>query len=425
VYVRADGSTFPVEITASPMVEDDVVRGAVVVFRDVTQRREVDRMKNEFLSVVSHELRTPLTSILGSLELLASGVLGELSPRARDMTTTALESSKRLTRLINDILDLDRIQSGNRPMHVVPVTAEELLTRSVTEMAGLASSTGVHIDVGATAGRVSVDGDMIVQTLTNLLGNAVKFSSPGQTVVADAVQRNGQVLFRVHDQGRGIPPEKLETIFQRFEQVDSSDSRQMGGTGLGLAICRGIVERHGGRIWAESTPEDGTTVQFTLPAAAGSRVAELARPASREHLAGASGADARGTGGVLVVEDDRDLAVVLETLLAAKGLPVTSTGGVADALRAAADAPPRVVVLDILLPDGDGYAVIDALRSDPRAVDTDVVVYSAVAVTGEDRARLTLGRTVFITKGRVEPAAVAERVAELMASPHHHQGGTR
>lgn len=278
VYVRADASTFDVEITASPLVDEDLPRGAVVVFRDVTQRREVDRMKNEFLSVVSHELRTPLTSIRGSLDLLSSGVLGELSPQARSMTAIAAESSERLTRLINDILDLERIESGDRSVHAVPVDAADLLTRSATEMAGLADTSGVEVVVEPSTGRVLADADRIVQTLTNLLSNAIKFSDAGQAVHLDArADGGGHVLFRVRDEGRGIPEDKLDTIFQRFEQVDSSDARQKGGTGLGLAISRGIVERHGGRIWAESELGSGTTVMFTLPAVRAAR-------ASHQHV---------------------------------------------------------------------------------------------------------------------------------------------
>ena len=182
VYVRPDGETFPVEITASPLMDEDVVRGAVVVFRDVTQRREVDRMKNEFLSVVSHELRTPLTSIRGSLGLLAGGTLGDLTPRAQSMASIALESTERLTRLINDILDLERIETGSRPMELAAIDAAELLRASAKEMAGFASDSAIGVEVGDAPGRVLADRDRIVQTLTNLIGNAIKFSAPGETV---------------------------------------------------------------------------------------------------------------------------------------------------------------------------------------------------------------------------------------------------
>ena len=267
VYVRADGDTFPVEITASPLVDNEEVRGAVVAFRDVTQRREVDRMKSEFLSVVSHELRTPLTSIRGSLGLLAGGKLGELPPRAGSLVDTALQSSERLTRLINDLLDIERIASDARPLQLEVIEAGRLLANAAQAIEGLSGSARVRIEVGPCSGRVLADEDRIMQTLTNLLGNAIKYSDPGGLVVLDATQRGADVLFRVRDEGRGIPEDKLETVFERFEQVDSSDARLKGGTGLGLAISRGIVERHGGRIWAESTLGSGTTILFTLPGA--------------------------------------------------------------------------------------------------------------------------------------------------------------
>jgi PAS domain S-box-containing protein len=422
-YVRADGSEFPVEITASPLVDDDVVRGAVVVFRDVTQRREVDRMKNEFISVVSHELRTPLTSIRGSLDLLVSGVLGELTPRAESIANIALESSERLTRLINDILDLERIESGARPMNVVTVDAIELLTRSAAEMAAHAGSAGVRVEVGPSAGRVRADVDRIVQTLTNLLGNAIKFSAEGQQVVVDSVVEDGQVVFRVRDEGRGIPADKLEAIFQRFEQVDSSDARQSGGTGLGLAISRGIVERHGGRIWAESRPGAGATICFTLPAAGRAKQAPIeAPPAGTADASADPGASAdpaaKGTGTVLIVEDDDDLADVLSTLLAGQSVSTARAAGVEEAVRLASELQPALVVLDLALPDGDGSDVVAALRRDARTAAVDLVVYSAADVDAGDRDRLTLGRTVFLTKSRVDAAALAARVRQFLpASP--------
>ncbi|WP_121257286.1 sensor histidine kinase [Nocardioides ferulae] len=265
-YLRRDRQPFPVEITASPLLDDHQVRGAVVVFRDVTQRREIDRMKNEFLSVVSHELRTPLTSIRGSLGLIASGRFGALNERGESLVSIALESSERLTRLINDLLDLERIEGGNRPLDLHQHEAADLVTGSVTEMQGFARDRGVRLVAAPSSGRVVADRDRIVQTLTNLLNNAIKYSDEGGEVTVEARLHETEVTFRVCDQGRGIPSDKLESVFERFQQVDSSDARQKGGTGLGLAISREIVQRHGGRIWAESELGSGTTVTFTLPA---------------------------------------------------------------------------------------------------------------------------------------------------------------
>ena len=410
VYVRADGETFPVEITASPLVDDDEVRGAVVVFRDVTQRREVERMKNEFLSVVSHELRTPLTSIRGSLGLLAGGKLGELPPRADSLVGIALQSSERLTRLINDLLDIERIEAGTRPMEIAALDACELLRKAATSIEGLAAATRVRVEVGDCAGRVLADEDRIMQTLTNLLGNAIKYSPADSVVVLDATERPDHVLFRVTDRGRGIPQDKLETVFERFEQVDSSDAREKGGTGLGLAISRGIVERHGGRIWAESDLGSGTTVLFTLPSAptltAGAR----------------QGAGSRD-GSVLLVEDDADLARVITALLAESGLDVVHAATAAEAVARARERHPRAMVLDLGLADGDGAEVVAELRRDPDLRSTPLVVYSAADVAPDRRSELELGSTAFLTKGRFSPEELRERLVGLIGTTAGRQQG--
>jgi PAS domain S-box-containing protein len=265
LYTRADGLQIPVEVTATPLIEDEAVSGAVVVFRDVTQRREVDRMKSEFVSMVSHELRTPLTSIRGALGLLSGGALGPLAPNAGRMVDIALESSDRLTRLINDILDIERIEAGVVSMKRAFHSIGELISAAVDQVQLLAQQSHIAITVSAPGSRVYVDADRVVQTLVNLVGNAIKFSPSHTTVVVDAVERGTFVEVAIHDQGRGIPEGKLEEIFARFQQVDSSDARAKGGSGLGLAISRSLVERLGGRIWAENNPGGGATFRFTLP----------------------------------------------------------------------------------------------------------------------------------------------------------------
>ncbi len=271
-YATADGRLLPVEVSASPMAdplgESTSVRGVVVVFRDMTRRREVDRLKNEFVSMVSHELKTPLTAIRGSLGLLAGGALGELAPAATRMVEIALESSERLTRLINEILDLDRIESGSMPMQIGSHDVVGLLSAVEDQVHVLAGEAGVTVHVDEASGLVVADADRVVQTLINLIGNAIKFSPPGSEVHLSAVPDGTNVTFAVRDQGRGVPENRLELIFERFEQVDSSDAREKGGTGLGLSISRSIVERLGGRIWAVNNPDRGSTFAFTLPESA-------------------------------------------------------------------------------------------------------------------------------------------------------------
>ena len=265
VYWRKDGTSFPVEYTATPIVEDGQVKGAVVVFRDITERLEVERAKDEFTSVVSHELRTPLTSIRGSLGLLQSGVVGTLPEEGRRMVTIAVENTDRLVRLINDILDIERINSGDIDMRQQSCDAAELIQRAVEGIGQAATDAHVRLIEDAQPAALLADRDRVLQTLTNLISNAVKFSPPGTAVRASCMRRDDEVLFEVRDEGRGIPADKLDAIFERFEQVDGSDSREKGGTGLGLAICRTIVERHGGRIWADSELGAGSTFSFVLP----------------------------------------------------------------------------------------------------------------------------------------------------------------
>jgi len=237
--------------------------------QDITERHELERAKDEFTSIVSHELRTPLTSIRGSLGLLESGVLGELPAQGQRMVEIAVQNTDRLVRLIDDILDIERINSGQIDMNPGPCDARELIARASDAVAALAAAANVSVLIDAEPVHFSADGDRVIQTLTNLISNAVKFSPPASSVRVSCSRRDGEVLFEVSDEGRGIPAENVETVFGRFQQVDASDSREKGGTGLGLAICRSIVDQHGGRIWAHSVPGHGATFSFLLPAPVG------------------------------------------------------------------------------------------------------------------------------------------------------------
>jgi PAS domain S-box-containing protein len=261
---RKDGSEFPAEASISKFNSG---KGTVftVFLQDITERRQIDRMKDEFISVVSHELRTPLTSIHGSLGMLASGLLQPDSDQGKRMLQIAVDSSDRLVRLINDILDIERIESGRVKMEKKLCIIDDLVVEAVNVVQALADKAEVTLSVTSLPIQIWADPDRIVQTLTNLLSNAIKFSLSGNTVWLTTQRQSDHVLFIVKDQGRGIPPDKLESIFERFQQVDSSDSRNHEGTGLGLAICRSIVQQHHGQIWVESVLGEGSTFSLTLP----------------------------------------------------------------------------------------------------------------------------------------------------------------
>jgi two-component system, OmpR family, sensor histidine kinase VicK len=273
VFWRKDGTSFPVEYVARPQIEstnegrgEGKAVGVVVAFADTTERRALDRMKDEFISTVSHELRTPLTSLRGALGLVAGGALTSRPEKAQQMLEIAISNTDRLVRLVNDILDLERIGSGKAELQITMCSAEDLLRRAVTQQQNGTPRPNIRIFYAANGVSVWADPDRILQALNNLISNAIKFSPPGSEIRLTATSHDeNEALIEVSDQGHGIPPEKLDHIFDRFRQGDASDSRSMGGTGLGLAICRSIINQHGGRIWATSTLGEGTTVQFTLP----------------------------------------------------------------------------------------------------------------------------------------------------------------
>lgn len=273
VFWRQDGTAIPVEYSANPLIEEGGISGMVVAFQDVSERRRLEKMKDEFISTVSHELRTPLTSLRASLGLVFSGSLETHPEKQRHMVGIAISNCDRLIRLVNDILDFESGEKGKLPLHRQPVEAVDLLRRAAEFARNATSQTRIAFRVEAPPAPVFADEERILQVLNELVTNAVKFSGQDTTIrlAAQPAGRNAsgssEVCFAVEDQGSGIEQEKLERIFDRFLQGDSSDSRAMGGTGLGLALCRSIVEQHGGRIWAESEIGRGTRVLFTLPAA--------------------------------------------------------------------------------------------------------------------------------------------------------------
>ncbi len=232
---------------------------------------KANRMKNEFISTVSHELRTPLTSINASLGLMADGVVGELSSESRDLVRIARENSDRLVRLINDILDIDKIESGKLEYDVQELEIGALVEQTVETHRALAGEQKVLLVVNdeAVGARVRADADRLVQVVTNLLSNAIKFSPEGAPVEVSISRHDGMIRVSVRDRGPGIPKSFHDLVFEKFTQADGSDRRRLGGTGLGLNICRSIVEGLGGHIDFETEAGAGTTLFFDLPEQSG------------------------------------------------------------------------------------------------------------------------------------------------------------
>ncbi|HWH32870.1 MAG TPA: ATP-binding protein [Egibacteraceae bacterium] len=269
VFWRTDGTSFVAEYASAPIVEDGAVTGMVLTIDDVTVRKELERLKDELVGVVSHELRTPLTAIRGSLGILGGAMGADLSDRAARMVDIAVRGTDRMTRLVNDLLDLDRLRSGVVDLHFASCTVGAAVDEALESVRPQAEERGITIQREAGSEVVvRADHDRLLQCLVNLLANAVKFSPDGGTVRVAAWQDGGHGVVRVADEGRGIPAAQLEEIFERFRQVDPSDTRRLGGSGLGLAIVRRLAELHGGRVWAESVEGKGAAFLLRLPAPA-------------------------------------------------------------------------------------------------------------------------------------------------------------
>ncbi len=346
------------------------------------QRSELDQIKDEFISTVSHELRTPLTSIRGALGLLSAGLMGAMDVKAQNLLRIAVTNTDRLIRLINDILDLERMESGRAPLHIRRCSMRDLAQQAIETMNALADAAHVALELGLTAPREAVffdgDSDRILQVLTNLLSNAIKFSPP-ESVVQICIEANADaVLLRVSDQGRGIPVDKLDSIFDRFQQVEASDARQKGGTGLGLAICRTIVQQHNGTIWAESNAQHhrgpGASLLVSLP-----RLARMQdAPAGRTLTMLSTPIHAT----VIVCDDDAGIRTVVGENLRQHGYKILEAENGEHAIELAVKNKVEAILLDLYMPGINGWQTLQRLRNSSATADIPVVILSVLSPSG-------------------------------------------
>lgn len=355
---RKDGSTFPLDLGVSE-VKLEGERLFLGIIRDITERKRVERMQNEFISTVNHELRTPLTAIQGSLALIVKAAPEQLPDKYKRLLDIAFRNCGRLVRLINDILDMNKIQAGKMAFNLEQHDIMELVAQSVEANKAFADQFAVKIVVeqGTDGAFVSVDGDRILQVMTNLLSNAAKFSPEAGTVMVKALRTGGMVKVAVSDQGEGIPSEFQDRIFERFSQADSSTTRKREGTGLGLAISKAIVEQHGGRIGFETEPGLGTTFWFELP-----------EPETDTRFPP-----------VLICEDDADVADFIRAILEAEGVRCDVAATAEQAMTMLRETRYAMLTLDLLLPDRDGLSVLHDIRSNEGTRNLPVVVISAKA----------------------------------------------
>ncbi len=364
-----DGSTFPMELSVAPMTVADRKMFTGVV-RDITERKRIDEMKNEFVSTVSHELRTPLTSIKGSLGLLRGGLVADLPDKAKRMIDIAYQNSDRLVRLINEILDVEKIEAGMMKYEIVPVKAGELLAVAVETNRGFGDEHGVSITLDEPLPDVTVkaDRDRMMQVLANLLSNAIKYSPEGGAVSVSATLKDQVLRVSVADRGPGIPEKFHESLFAKFAQADSSDTREKGGSGLGLAISKAIVEQHGGSIGFETEIGKGTTFHFDLPVWKPMTGAESAAPASAD--------DRSVRPRILVCEHDRDIATLIVMMIEPGGFDCDVAYSASEAKEMLAGGRYAAMTLDLGLPDQNGLALIREIRDTEPMGELPIIIVS-------------------------------------------------
>jgi signal transduction histidine kinase len=261
-----------------PIASQHGIQGRVFTYTDVTTEADIDRLKSEFVSMASHELRTPLTSVQGALQLALSGSGSGFTEEDRELLEISLANTERLVRLVNDLLDLSKIEAGRMPFLLAPVPVARLLEEAARAMHGLAATRDSRIltDAPAALPDVAGDRDHLMRVLTNLVSNAVKYSPPGSRVRLHARLVAEGIEIAVEDEGPGINPDQHDRLFRPFSRVGLYERQTTGGTGLGLAISRAIVEQHGGRIWVEPAHPSGCRFAFVLPQATGHEAAQVA-----------------------------------------------------------------------------------------------------------------------------------------------------
>ena len=413
-YLQRDGSVVYANLSVS-LVRDRNHAPLYFVsqIENIAHRREMDRLKREFISTVSHELRTPLTSIRGSLGLVDAGVLGELPEKARAMVKIAHQNSERLVRIINDILDVERIESGKLELQISVLAMAPLLREALEFNAPYGEKYRVQFVLEGVSGglQVRADPDRLMQVMTNLLSNAAKFSPPGAQVLVRASQSGARVRIEVQDSGTGIPEEFRGRIFEKFAQADSSSGRRFDGTGLGLNITRRLVDAMGGTIGFTTVTGQGTTFHFDLPAAESSAEGpgELLSQTGRHRvLIYGQPAGVRGVPRILHVEDDLDLSQVIQTALEGRA-DIVSAATVQSAESHLRNEPFSLIILDLALPDGSGLALLDRLEQFSVPA-TPVVILSVSEVPRSVQQRVA----ATLVKSRVSEAEVARTIMGLV-----------
>lgn len=423
VCQRQGGESFPALVSVSPVCEEDGTPTAIsVIFRDITQLEQIkaelasknleleraNRLKSEFLANMSHELRTPMTSILGFSSLLGQQVYGELNDRQQLYIEQIHQSGEHLLTLINEVLDLSKIEAGQMNLHLAPILVDALCQDALTMVGPKAAEKQlvVHRTIQAGLPPLVADEVRVRQMLLNLLSNAIKFSSQGGEIGLEAKREGDRLLLSVWDQGVGIPVEKQDQLFQPFQQLDSSLARQYEGTGLGLALTQRLAHLHGGEITLVSATGEGARFTLHLPidcravvsapqtdtSATPTRTVALSQDGGLKPLPG------QASGQVLLVEDHPVNAMLLEHMLTYWGYETVHVPNGQAALDWLANNRPTLVLMDVHLPGMDGMEVTRRIREQPEWADIPVVATTALAQNRDRDRALAAGMQEYLTK---------------------------
>lgn len=392
--------------------------GTVILIRDITTEKEVDRMKTDFISTVSHELRTPLTSVVGFAKLIQKKLQDKILPsfqesdrktqkavaQVGDNINIIISEGERLTNLINDVLDIAKMEAGKVDWQMQPLAVEELIDRAFSATSSLFQNSGLEqireIETGLP--EVSGDRDRLLQVLINLISNAVKFTRTGSVTVRARLQ-NEQLEISVIDTGIGIPPEYQEAVFEKFKQVGDTLTDKPKGTGLGLPICKQIVEHHQGRIWVESEAEAGTTFSFTLPLTPESGLLSpeqlnfqtLVQQLKQTIVQHPEHPRSDRPKTILVVDDEAHIRSLLRQELEASGYSVREAKDGMEAIAQVKATPPDLILLDVMMPQISGFDVAAVLKNDPNTMHIPIAILSII----EDKQRgYRLGVDGYLTK---------------------------
>jgi PAS domain S-box-containing protein len=418
------GKLMDVDLTISPIRNSlGQVVGISTIARDISVRKEAERRISEFYSMVSHELRTPLTSIRASLGLLEGGIAGSIDEEALQLVQIARAESDRLILLINDILDLQKIEAGMLELKYSQVILSELINTVAESLRAMADEYGVKLRASYARDFTFVaDQARVIQVIHNLLSNAIKYSAKGSAVKITAEVLPADVLrISVTDRGPGIRADQMHKLFGKFQQLDSSDSRPQGGTGLGLAISKAIVEQHGGKIGVESNVGEGSTFWFEIPMtrravvlpAAGT--ASLSVKAATQSKQAFSPGRSSGPPRVLIVEDDKSTLELLTRQLEWLNMRCVSATDGKTALEILNNSRFDLLILDVGLPDLDGFELVEIIKK-RGMVDLPLLVYTSMDLNECDRKRLMLGPSKHIIKSTTSQENIIASVKELLGS---------